>query len=104
VDRTTIKSILERELGWRKFTRIWASHILSAEQKLRRVTKSQSLLTIWANLREKTFKRSLQNSDEILRVIREPRNHFTFEEFQNTSKPWMEGSTWVIVNNEQNRH
>jgi hypothetical protein len=34
VDRTTIKSILERELGLRKFTRIWVSHISSAEQKI----------------------------------------------------------------------
>jgi hypothetical protein len=60
VDRATIKSILDRQLGLRKFTRIWAPHILSAEQKLRRVTESESLLTILANLAEKTFKGSLQ--------------------------------------------
>jgi hypothetical protein len=55
MDRATIKSILDRELGLRKFTRRWIPHILSAEQKLRSVTESQSLLTIRANLAEKNF-------------------------------------------------
>jgi hypothetical protein len=55
VDRATIKSILDRELGLRRSTRRWIPHILSAEQKLRRVTESQSLLTILANLTEKNF-------------------------------------------------
>jgi transposase len=53
VDRSMIKSILDRELGLRKFTRRWVPHILSAEQKLRRVTESQSLLTIYTSLAEK---------------------------------------------------
>jgi hypothetical protein len=55
VDRATLKSILDRELGLRKFTRIWMPYILSVEQKLRRVMKSQSLLTVLANLAEKNF-------------------------------------------------
>jgi hypothetical protein len=68
-DRATIKSILDRELSLRKFTRRWVPHILSAEQKLRRVTESQSLLTILTNLAEKTFRGSLQGPEEILRAI-----------------------------------
>jgi hypothetical protein len=64
VDRTTIKSILDQELCLRKFTRRLMAHILSAEQKLRRVKESQSLLSIRANLAEKTFRGSNQtNSD-----------------------------------------
>jgi hypothetical protein len=55
VDRSTISSILDRELGLRKFTRIWVPHILSTEQKLRRVMESQIPLTIRANLAEKNF-------------------------------------------------
>jgi hypothetical protein len=38
VDRATIKNILDRELGLKKFTCRWVPHIPSAEQKLRRVT------------------------------------------------------------------
>jgi hypothetical protein len=59
VDRATVKNILDGELGLRKLTRRWVPHILSAEQKLRRVKESQSLLTILANLAEKTFRGSL---------------------------------------------
>jgi hypothetical protein len=55
VDRAIIKSILDWELSLRKFTRRWMTHILSAEEKMRRVTESQSLLTILANLAEKNF-------------------------------------------------
>jgi hypothetical protein len=55
VDRATIKSSLDRELGLRKFTRRWMLHILSAEEKLRRVTESQRLLTILVNFAEKNF-------------------------------------------------
>jgi hypothetical protein len=55
LDRAAIKSILDRELGLRKFTRRWEPHILSAEQKLRRVTESQSLFAIRANFAEKNF-------------------------------------------------
>jgi hypothetical protein len=55
VDRATIKSILHRELGLKKFTRKWMPHNVSAEQKLRKVTESQSLLTILANFAEKHF-------------------------------------------------
>jgi hypothetical protein len=54
-DRTIIKSILDRELSLRKFTRRWMSHLLSTEQKLRKVAKSQSFLTILANLAERNF-------------------------------------------------
>jgi hypothetical protein len=50
VDRATIKSILDRELGLKKFTCRWVPHMLSAEQRLGTVTESQSLLTILANL------------------------------------------------------
>jgi hypothetical protein len=53
--RHHIKSILDRELGLRKFTHRRMPHILSVEQKLRKVTESQSLLTILANLAEKNF-------------------------------------------------
>jgi hypothetical protein len=55
VDRATIKRNLDRDLGLRKFTCRWMPHMLSTEQKVRRVTKSQSLLTILANLAEKNF-------------------------------------------------
>jgi hypothetical protein len=48
VDRVTIKSLLDRDLGLRNTTRRWVPHIRSVEQKLRRVTESQSLLTIRA--------------------------------------------------------
>jgi hypothetical protein len=44
MDQTAIKSILDRELGLRKFTPRWMPHILSTEQKLRRVTESQNLM------------------------------------------------------------
>jgi hypothetical protein len=54
-DRATIKSILDRELGLRKFTCRWVPHILAAEEKLRRVAESESLLTVQANLAEKNF-------------------------------------------------
>jgi transposase len=59
VDRATIKSIHDRELGLRKSAYRWVPHILSAEQKLRRGTESQSLLTILANLGEQNFQRTL---------------------------------------------
>jgi transposase len=62
VDRVTIKSILDQEFGLTKFTRKWESHILSFEQKLRRMTKSQSLLTILVNLAEKNFQRIVTGS------------------------------------------
>jgi hypothetical protein len=55
VNRASIKSILDRELGLRKFTRSWLPDILSAEDKLGRVTEAQSLLAIQANLAEKNF-------------------------------------------------
>jgi hypothetical protein len=54
-DQAPIKSILDRELGLRKFPRQWVRHIPSAERRLRRVTESQSLLTILASLEEKNF-------------------------------------------------
>jgi hypothetical protein len=63
VDRTTIKSILDRELRLRKFTRRWGPHIQSAEQKLRRVMKSESLLTLLANLAEKNFQRIITGDE-----------------------------------------
>jgi hypothetical protein len=53
VNRAPIKNIFDPELGLRKFTRRWVPHILSAEQKLRKVTESDSLLTILANFAEK---------------------------------------------------
>jgi histone-lysine N-methyltransferase SETMAR len=37
--------------------------------------------------------RQLQSSEEILRAIQEAWNHFTFEDFQNVFKPWMERLT-----------
>jgi hypothetical protein len=40
VNRATIKGILDRELGLREFTRRWVPYILSAEQKLKRMTES----------------------------------------------------------------
>jgi hypothetical protein len=55
VDRATVKSLLDWELGLRKFTRRWMPDILSVEQPLRRVTESQSLLPILANLAENNF-------------------------------------------------
>jgi hypothetical protein len=58
-DRVAIKSILDREPGLRRFARRWMTHILSAEQKLRRVTESQRILTLLANLAEKNFLGSL---------------------------------------------
>jgi hypothetical protein len=55
VDRAAIKSILDRELSLTKFARKWVPYILLTEQKLRRVTESQSGLTIPANLAEKNW-------------------------------------------------
>jgi hypothetical protein len=63
VDWATIKNILARQLGLRKFTHIWAPHILSAGQKSRRVTESESLLTIPANLAEKRFQRLIAGDE-----------------------------------------
>jgi hypothetical protein len=57
VDRATIMNIVNRELGLRKFTHRWMPHILSTEQKLRRVKDFQGLLTILANIVEKNFQR-----------------------------------------------
>jgi hypothetical protein len=47
------------------------SHILSAEQQLRRVKESQSLLTIPASFVGKNFQGSFQGPEEILRAIQE---------------------------------
>jgi hypothetical protein len=55
LDRTAIKSILDQKLAFRKFTRRWPPHILSAEEKLRRVREAQNLLTILAIIEEKNF-------------------------------------------------
>jgi hypothetical protein len=62
VDLAPIKSIVDREQDLRKFTRRSMPHLLSAEQKLRRVTESQSLLTILANLVEKNFQEVIPGS------------------------------------------
>jgi hypothetical protein len=103
-DRATIKSILDRELGLRKFTGGRMPHILSAEQELRRVTESQSLLMIRANLAEKHFQGSFQGPEEILRAIQEARSHCIFEDFQNVFKSRMERLIWVIANNGEYCH
>jgi hypothetical protein len=63
VDRATIKNIRDRERGLRKFTRKCLSHIVPVEQKLRRVTESQSLLSILSNLAEKNFQ-GISTGDE----------------------------------------
>jgi hypothetical protein len=63
VDYPTIKSILDRELGLRKFPRRWVPHIPSAEQELRRVTGSESLLTIRANIAEKCFQGTIAGDE-----------------------------------------
>jgi hypothetical protein len=104
VCQAAIKSILDRELGLRKYTRRWLPHILSAEHKLRRVMKSQSLLTILANIEKKNFQISLQGPEDILKAIQEAWSHFTFEDFQNVFKSWMERLTWMIANNEEYCH
>jgi hypothetical protein len=54
-DRAALKNVLDRELGLSKFSRRWVPHMVSAEQKLRRVTKSPSLLTILADLADENF-------------------------------------------------
>jgi histone-lysine N-methyltransferase SETMAR len=64
VDRATIKRILDQELGLRKFTRRWVPHILSVEQKLRKVMESQSLMTILANLADKNVQ-GVMSGDEL---------------------------------------
>jgi hypothetical protein len=61
-------------------------------------------LAILAKFAEKTFRRSLQPPEEILRAIQEAGSHFPFEDFQNVIKSWMERLTWVIANNEEYRH
>jgi hypothetical protein len=41
----TIKTILARDLGMRKFTRRWVPHEVNSANKVQRVTKSKTLLT-----------------------------------------------------------
>jgi histone-lysine N-methyltransferase SETMAR len=48
--------------------------------------------------------RHLHGPEEILRAIQEAWSHFTFEDFQNVFKSWMERRTWVIANNEEYCH
>jgi hypothetical protein len=55
LDRVTIKNILDREPGLRKFTCRCVPYIRCAEQRLRKVTESQSLLTILVNLAAENF-------------------------------------------------
>jgi hypothetical protein len=77
VDRATIKIILDRELGLRKFTRRWVPNIPSVEQKMRRVTESQSLLTILANLAEKNFQRVITGDESRFAYLIESEAMFT---------------------------
>jgi hypothetical protein len=104
VDQATIKSILDPKLRLRTLTRRSMPHSLSVEQKSRRVPESQNMLTVLTNLAEKTFRGSFQCPEEILRSIQEVRSHFTFKDFQNVFKSWMERLTWVIANNWKSCH
>jgi hypothetical protein len=61
-------------------------HVLSAEQKLRRVTESQSLLTILATLVEKNFQGIIQDPEKSLGAIQEAWIHFTFEDVHKVFK------------------
>jgi hypothetical protein len=53
--RTTIKEILSRRLGLRKFPRRWAPHQLSDHQKDVRVRDSKALLAILRRLQDNSF-------------------------------------------------
>jgi hypothetical protein len=46
----------------------------------------------------------LQGPEEILRAIQEGWRHFTFQDFQNVFKSWMERVTSVIANNREYCH
>jgi hypothetical protein len=48
--------------------------------------------------------RHLQGPEEILRTIPKAWSHFTFEDFQNVFKVWMERLTWLIANNGEYCH
>jgi hypothetical protein len=85
VDRSTIKSILDRELGLRKFTRRWVPHILLAEQKLRRVTESQNLLMIYANLAEKNLQGIMTGDESWFAYVIESEAMFTSSPAEATS-------------------
>jgi hypothetical protein len=77
MDRATIKSIPDRELGLRKFTRRWMPHIRSTEQKLRRVAESQNLLTVLAHFSEKSFQEIIRGDESWFTYLIESEAMFT---------------------------
>jgi hypothetical protein len=48
--------------------------------------------------------RHLDGPEKILREIQEAWSHFTFEDFQNVLKSWIEGVTWGIATNMEFPH
>jgi hypothetical protein len=88
VDRAAIKSILERELGLRKFTRRWISHILPAAQKLRRVMEAQSLLAIRAYLAKKNFQGIITEDEFWFTYLIESDAMFAFFPAEATASVW----------------
>jgi hypothetical protein len=51
----TIKDILQRELGMRKFSRRWMSHFLSAAQRVARVEASNTILRVLQDAESNDF-------------------------------------------------
>jgi hypothetical protein len=78
VDRATINTMPDRELGLSEFTRRWSPHILAAEQKLRRATESQSPLTILASLAEKNIQGMIAGDESWLAYLIESEVVFAF--------------------------
>jgi hypothetical protein len=48
--------------------------------------------------------RYFQGPEEILRAFQEAQSHFTFEDFQNVIKSWMDRLIWEIANNVEYYH
>jgi hypothetical protein len=51
----TIRDILERELGMRKFSRRWVPHFLSPAQKVARVEVSKTILRVLQDAESNDF-------------------------------------------------
>jgi len=60
---TTIKEVLNRELGLRRFSRRWVPHLLTPQQKEMRVEKARTLLSLLEGKVETNF-RGIATGDE----------------------------------------
>jgi hypothetical protein len=69
-----IKEIVNRELGSRKFSRLWVPHSLSDSQKLDRIRKARHMLDILLEQRKKSFN-CIVISDQSWFVYLSPSDH-----------------------------